>query len=85
MGKNEERGRAYRRYQRRRIIRHKKNVSRKAYFMDWFTVDGKYDKGHIGCGCGLCKPGKRFGRPSWKDNRKTKRCLDDIKGYWISK
>ena len=56
----ETRGRAYRRYRRHLAIVHKKGLSRRLIGEDWFQVDGKYSKGHIGCGCWLCKPGKRF-------------------------
>ena len=77
-----ERTRAYRRYQRQRAIRRKKGVSRRIYGIDWFQgVDGKYSKGHIGCGCGLCKPEKRFRRPSWEEARKTAMCLRDIADF----
>ena len=74
-----ERTRAYRRYQRQRAIRRKKGVSRRIYGIDWFQgVDGKYSKGHIGCGCGLCKPDKRFRRPSLAEARKSKKYIWDI-------
>ena len=56
----EKRNRAYRRYRRHLAIVHKKGVSRRIYGRDYFSVDGKYSKGHIGCGCQLCKPEKRF-------------------------
>ena len=76
----ERRTRAYRRYQRRRAIRRKKETSRCVYGMDWFRgVDGKYSKGHIGCGCGLCKPVKRFRVPSWEDARKTEAFRREIR------
>ena len=78
-----ERTRAYRRYQRRRTIRRKKGVSGRIYGMDWFQgVDGKYSKGHIGCGCWLCKPDKRFRRPSWSDARKSAEYFRDMADYW---
>ena len=78
-----ERTRAYRRYQRRRAILRKKGLSKRIYLMDWYQgVDGKYSKGHIGCGCGLCKPDKRFRKPSWEDTRKTKKCQSDLEEYW---
>lgn len=76
------RDRAYRRYQRRRAILHKKRVSRGIYGTDWFSVDGKYSKGHIGCGCGFCKPGKRFRRPSWEDAKKSVPKYQDIDDFW---
>lgn len=77
----ETRGRAYRRYRRYLAIVHKKGVSRRIYGIDWFRVDGKYSKGHIGCGCWMCKPGKRFRRPSWEDGRKAAEYLRDISDY----
>ena len=80
--KKNKRNRAYRLYQRKRAILRKKGVSRRVYGTDWFLVDGKYSKGHIGCGCGLCKPDKRFQRPSWEDAKKTTRCIQDIVDYW---
>ena len=70
--KTELRGRAYRRYQRVRSIHRKKRLSGHIYGMDWFQgTDGKYSKGHMGCGCWLCKLGKRFHQPSWRDYRKA--------------
>ena len=50
----ETRDRAYRRYRRYLAIVHKKGVSRRIYGIDWFRVNGKYSKGHIGCGCWMC-------------------------------
>ncbi len=77
-----ERNRAYRRFQRRRAIKRKKGVSARVYGMDWFQgIDGKYSKGHIGCGCGLCKPEKRFHRPSLYDNRKIMKWNQDVREY----
>ena len=67
-----ERTRVFRRFQRSRTIRRKKSVSRQIYGMDWFQgVDGKYNKGHIGCGCRLCKPDRRFRKASPADARKS--------------
>lgn len=80
--KKNVRNRAYRLYQRKRAITRKKGVSRRLYGMDWFSTDGKYSKGHIGCGCWLCKPDKRFRRPSWEDAKKSARCIQDIADYW---
>ena len=77
----ETRGRAYRRYRRHLAIVHKKGLSRRLIGEDWFQVDGKYSKGHIGCGCGLCKPGKRFREPSWADERKSVEYDRDISDF----
>ena len=85
MKKENYRTRAYRRFQRNRAIRVKKGVSRRIYNMDWFSVDGKYSKGHIGCGCWLCKPGKRFHEPSWEDSKKTAWCRRAIEDYWTGR
>ena len=77
-----ERTRAYRRYQRRRRIAVKKARSFAVYGIDWFHgTDGKYSKGHIGCGCLLCKPERRFGAPSFADARQTKACEQDIREF----
>ena len=37
--------------------------------MEYYLCDGKYSKGKIHCGCGLCKPTKCFGYPSWQQER----------------
>ena len=42
---------------------------------------GRLDKMHIGCGCGLCKPRKRFRYPSDKDERRLARADYMIKEY----
>ena len=77
-----ERNRAYRRFQRRRTIRRKKGVSRRVYGMDWFQgVDRKYSKGHIGCGCGLCKPDRQFRCPSWHDAKRIAKWNQDVREY----
>ena len=68
-----ERTKVFRRFQRRRTIKRKKRVSWQIYGMDWFQgVEGKYSKGHIGCGCRLCKPDRRFRKASPADARKSK-------------
>ena len=77
----EQRGRAYRREQRNRAIRRKKRIVNAMYDGYYFKHDGQYSKGHIGCGCGLCKPGKRFGEPSPAERRKSAPYLSDLKEY----
>ena len=57
------RTREYRRDIRNRKIARKKRVSREIYHMDWFPIDGKYSKGHIGCGCKICKFSKHYNLP----------------------
>ncbi len=75
-----ERTRAYRRDVRNRAIRRKKRVSNDVYGIDWFKFDGAYSKGHIGCGCNLCKYGKSCGTPllyEVKDRIYVRQCLDE--------
>ena len=42
----------------------------------------KNAKCHLGCGCGICKPTKRFHRPSFSDQKKSERFLRDIDEFW---
>lgn len=77
-----ERTRAYRRYVRNRAIRRKKRRSLAYYGLDWFKYDGAYSKGHIGCGCGLCKYEKHRG-VSLKYEVMDKFYLDYcVKDFW---
>ena len=77
----EQRGREYRRKQRDRAIRRKKRIGDAVYDGYYFKYDGQYSKGHIGCGCGFCKPGKRFGEPSETERRKSAPYLSYLKEY----
>ena len=77
------RSKVYGRAQRERVIRKKKRISQILYGTDLYEgKDGKYNKCHLGCGCGLCKPTKRFRRPSFSDQRKSERFLRDIEDFW---
>ena len=77
------RSKAYAREQRKRTIRKKKRISRILYGVDLYEgKDGKYGKCHIGCGCGLCKPTKRFRRPSFSDQKKSEVFFRAIDEYW---
>ena len=67
------RGIAYRRYVRNKVIQRKKRISRAIYGIDWYQCDGKYSKGKIHCGCGLCKFGKKYGLPTTRDMREMSR------------
>lgn len=49
--------------------------------MEWYYVDGRYDKGKIHCGCPLCKPTKRFGYPSFKQELLDERAKSDLKEF----
>ena len=77
----EQRGREYRREQRNRAIRRKKRIVAAMYDDYYFKYDGQYSKGHIGCGCGFWKPGKRFGEPSETERRKSAPYLSYLKEY----
>ena len=75
--------RAYVREQREKAIQRKRRISHILYGVDLYEgKDGKYNKCHIGCGCGLCKPTKRFHSPSFSDQRKSERFLRDIDEFW---
>ena len=77
------RSKAYLREQREKAIRKKKRISHILYGTDLYEgKDGKYDKCHIGCGCGLCKPTKRFRKPSFSDQKKSDIFLRDIDEFW---
>lgn len=67
--RDEQRGREYRRYVRNKTILRKKRISHLVYGFDWYEHDGKYAKGKIHCGCGLCKFGRKYGLPTIKDMR----------------
>ena len=78
-----ERSRAYLREQRERAIQKKKRMSQILYGTVLYEgKDGKYAKCHLGCGCGICKPTKRFHRPSFSDQKKSERFLRDIDEFW---
>lgn len=70
---NEQRGREYRRYVRNKTILRKKRISHLVYGFDWYKHDGKYAKGKIHCGCGLCKFGRKYGLPTINDMREESR------------
>lgn len=76
------RDRAYLRDVRKRKIQRKKHISRSVYGLDWYQHDGQYSKGKIHCGCGLCKPSKKYGLPTTREMRESSRVkilLDDYK------
>lgn len=73
MGEMTQRGIAYRRYARYKTIRRKKRISNAVYGLEWYKCDGRYAKGKIHCGCGLCKFGKKYGLPTIRDLRETSR------------
>lgn len=80
--RKEQRGTEYRRYVRNKTILRKKRISNSVYGFDWYRIDGQYAKGKIHCGCGLCKPSKKFGLPTVRDLRGLSReriLLEDYK------
>ena len=77
------RSKTYTREQRERAIRRKKRTSQILYGTDLYEgKDGKYAKCHLGCGCGICKPTKRFHRPSFSDQKKSERFFHEIDEFW---
>ncbi len=75
------RSRAYTREMRHKAISRKKYLSQHAFGLDWFRVDGAYSKGHIGCGCKMCKYTKYYNIPllyEMKDREYVKQYLDEM-------
>ena len=68
----------YRMDQRQKAITRKKKIFVEVWGdkLDWLPNLGMLDKAHIGCGCGICKPTKRFGYPSGKDLKRQQILLD---------
>jgi len=77
------RDRAYFRYQRAKVIQRKKHISCSVYGFDWYRgTDGKYSKGKIYCGCGLCKFGRKYGLPTVKRMREDSKVKIELKEYY---
>lgn len=66
---------------RNKVIARKKRISLDACGLDWYRSDGQYSKGKIHCGCGLCKPSKRFRVPSFPDIRLANAMRSQISDY----
>lgn len=79
--KNVRRNRAYFRKVRYKNIRRKKLISKSVYGLDWYKHDGQYSKGKIHCGCGLCKFGKKYGLPTYRDMREKSREKSLVEDY----
>ena len=62
---------SYRRDMRNRKIHHRKYICNHVYGFEWYEHDGQYSKGKIHCGCGLCKFGKKYGLPTFRDEREN--------------
>lgn len=76
------RGRAYVRAVRENAIKRKKRITQ-SYPLDleYYADDGRFSKGKIHCGCGLCKPTKRFGVHAWPLHKLDVAMMEDIKEY----
>lgn len=90
-----ERTRAYRREMRKKHIMRKKRICNahktfavfengKADFskevpMEWYKHDGQYSKGKIHCNCGLCKFGRKYGLPTFKQIKELEEYRSKIK------
>lgn len=49
--------------------------------MEWYPHDGMYDKGKVHCSCRLCKFGRHYGLPTFRDIKemqKFKSALQDV-------
>ncbi len=62
------------------VIGHKADYSR-VVPDEFYPFDGMYDKGKIHCSCGLCKPSRRFRKPSFKDELQDNVAREYIKDY----
>ena len=77
-----KRSRGYFREQRKRAITRKKAISNKVYGFDWYRdADGKYDKGKIHCGCGICKYCKKYNIPTVRRMREDSKFKSDLEDY----
>ena len=77
-----KRSRGYFREQRHKAISRKKEISKQIYGFDWYNVDGRYDKGKIYCGCGICKYCKKFDIPTLRSEREHTKFSIDLKDYY---
>ena len=77
-----KRSRGYYREQRHRAICRKKEICKRVYGFDWYRdFDGKYSKGKIHCGCGICKYGRKYGYPTLKRVREDAKFKADLREY----
>lgn len=58
------------------------DLTRKIPF-EYYDHDGQYDKGKIHCGCGICKPYKKCGRKSYKQEIQEKKSSYALKDYLV--
>ena len=84
------RGRLYHRKMRKKHIRRKKRICN-SYIttpnndlshdipFEWYRdCDGKYSKGKIHCGCGICKFGKKYDLPTLRTERELAKFKADL-------
>lgn len=76
------RGIAYTRDVRNRSIERKKRICREVkHDLNWYKFDGQYSKGKIHCGCGICKPSRRFGYPTLRTERELQKFNLDLREF----
>ena len=71
----------FRRCSRHHAICRKKSIALKRDGHDWYNCDGKYDKGKIHCGCGICKFGKKYGYETIRTRREFEKFKINVKEY----
>lgn len=76
------RDRAYIRYARNKAILHKKSICKHVHGFEWYNHDGQYSKGKIHCGCGLCKYGKKYGYPTFREEREIAHLNEALNDYY---
>ena len=65
-------GLRYKRVQRIKSIRRKKNIAKSVYQIDtYYPHDGMYDKGKIHCSCPMCADKRSLGRIPRYEERKN--------------
>lgn len=71
----------FRRNARHNAICRKKHIAIKRDGSDWYNKDGKYDKGKIHCGCGVCKYSKKFGYPTIRTERELDKFRSELEDF----
>jgi hypothetical protein len=73
-----------RRFLRRKHIIRKKKIAKHIFGTEYFNHDGKFDKAHLGCSCGMCKPTKglcpteKQQRENYINNLKIKEYFEEL-------
>lgn len=76
-----QRTRAFRRDIRHHAICKKKAIVHARDGAEWYSVDGKYDKGKVHCGCNLCKYGRAMGFPTLRTEREMEKFKFEYSDY----